>query len=45
MDDDDDNGTLSSHSSLSELSHAETLEPTTEGKLLDNDYRIHKEKT
>ena len=30
---DEDNQTLSSHSSLSDLSHAETLEPTTEGKL------------
>jgi hypothetical protein len=29
--DDEDNGTLSSHSSLSDLSHAETLEPNTEG--------------
>jgi hypothetical protein len=28
---DDDNATLSSHSSLSDLSHAETLEPNTEG--------------
>ena len=39
--DDDDNGTLSSHSSLSELSHAETIEPTTEGKII---VRIRKEK-
>ena len=29
---DDDNQTISSHSSLSDLSHAETIEPTTEGK-------------
>jgi hypothetical protein len=28
---DDDNGTLSSHSSLSDLSHAETLEPNPYG--------------
>jgi hypothetical protein len=28
---DDDNATLSSHSSLSDLSHAETLEPNVEG--------------
>lgn len=39
MNDDDDNQTLSSHSSLSELSHAETIEPTMEGKLIENDYR------
>lgn len=29
---DDDQDTLSSHSSLSDISHAETLEPTGEGK-------------
>lgn len=29
--DDDNNTTLSSHSSLSDLSHAETLEPNVEG--------------
>ena len=31
-DDDGEQGTLSSHSSLSDLSHAETLEPNTDGK-------------
>jgi hypothetical protein len=30
--DDEDNATLSSHSSLSDLSHAETLEPNADGK-------------
>ena len=41
----DDHGTLSSHSSLSDLSHAETLEPNTEGMLLlfakNNDQKFH----
>jgi hypothetical protein len=31
LDDDDDDGTLSSRSSISDISHAETLEPNTEG--------------
>lgn len=39
---DDDNQTLSSHSSLSDLSHAETIEPSTEGKYFSISSRTNK---
>jgi len=35
---DDDNTTLSSHSSLSDLSHAETLEPHPEGNYRERNF-------